>query len=315
MSSSPSWPSKVAVVGAAGLIGSGVLEHLAVGDLADDIYAIDVRENVVLSHVIDIRESQIIAGASRATLHTEPPPPGTSVDLVFVAASAAETPDGDRRGFLRANLKLLQRIVPSIESLAGDTGLVVLLSNPVDVLAECLVALSSIGRERVLGYSFNDSVRFRAALGRELGVAPTRIDAMVLGEHGPGQVPLFSSVAVDGVTRELDEAQRQRVRADVDGWFGRWSALKPGRSSGWTTPRGVAATVRMMRDGDIHPAVVPVSIDGAEAFVGVPVRLSQGKVVVELGPLAVDEREGLRRAAESVAHASAEALEEIRSAP
>lgn len=69
-----------------------------------------------------------------------------------------------------------------------------LLSNPVDVLAQALGELSAISKDRIVGYSLNDSIRFRAAIGRELGVAPERIAGLALGEHGDGQVPLFSDV-------------------------------------------------------------------------------------------------------------------------
>lgn len=306
------WPSSVAVVGAAGVIGSGVVERIATGGLAETVYAVDIRDNVVRAHLIDIGESQIVAGRTETTLVPGEPPSSEHVDIVFVAASAPEDPDGDRRGFLRANLELLQKLVPSIERLAGSEGIVILLSNPVDILAECLVELSTIKRERILGYSLNDSIRLRAALGRELDVDAGRIDGWVVGEHGAGQVPLMSRLTLDGAPLELTGDERERVVSDIAAWFSRWSELKPGRSSGWTTPRGVAKTIELMRDGILHPAVVSTDVFlGTPSFVGLPIRRVAGEFVVELGAVSDEEMAGLRRAAASVKNAAAEAIDAL----
>src|SRR5680860_151492 len=102
---SPTWPASVAVIGAAGLIGAGVVERLAMEAITDTVYMTDLRDNVLHAHAIDIAEAQILGGNTRARLVVGPPADGSPVDLVIVAASAPETPDGDRRDFLRANLK------------------------------------------------------------------------------------------------------------------------------------------------------------------------------------------------------------------
>ena len=84
------------------------------------------------------------------------------------------------------------------------------------VLADALHRLAGFPPRRIVGYSLNDSLRFRMALGRELGLHPNRIEAWVLGEHGSGQVPPFSRIRVDGRPLELDADARERVRADVE---------------------------------------------------------------------------------------------------
>jgi malate/lactate dehydrogenase len=304
-----SWPRTVAVIGAAGLIGSGVVERLAVDGLAETVYMIDLRDNILHAHAIDISEAQILS-ASRTKLVVGPPADGSAVDLVIVAASAPETPEGDRRDFLLANLRLLQRLVPDIERLSGGEGTVMLLSNPVDVLAESLRRLSNISPDRIVGYSLNDSLRFRAAVARELLIAPDRVDGLVLGEHGNGQVPLFSALTIDGKPADLDPAQRTRVTEDITGWFFRWSQLKPGRSSGWTTPLGVAHIVRNMAEGKLHPATVwTKDLAGLpDSFVSLPARFTHRSVTAELGHIDTTERDQLIQAAKSVATAADDAL-------
>jgi len=95
----------------------------------------------------------------------------------------------------KANLRLPQILLPDIEQLAG-------------------------ARDRIVGYSLNDSIRFRAAIGRELDVAPERIAGLVLGEHGDGQVSLFSDVTLDENPVVLDADQRDRITADINGTTG-----------------------------------------------------------------------------------------------
>jgi malate dehydrogenase len=303
------WPATVAVIGAAGLIGSGVVAGLAVAGLCQEIRMVDLRQNLVQAHAIDIRESQALAGSSRTRLVTtagEGP-----VDLVIVAASAPETPGGDRRDFLRANLDLLGKLTPQIQALAGTEGTVMLLSNPVDILAESLRRTTNIRPERIVGYSLNDSVRFRLAISQELGISVDRVQALVLGEHGAGQVPVFSSITIDGAPHRLDADQQQRVRADIDGWFQRWSDLKPGRSSGWTTPLGTVEAVRAMGAGAQIPATV---------WTGEIPELENGYVTLlstftpaegirpVLPPLEAQELAQLQRAAQSVHDAANEVV-------
>jgi malate/lactate dehydrogenase len=304
------WPRSIAVIGAAGLIGSGVVYQLALATIGNTIHLVDVKENVARAHAIDISEAQVLAGV-RAPLLNVVNPTGTDsweeVDVVIVAASAPEVPGGDRRDFLAANLRLLRLLAPTIEKLSGHDGVVLLLSNPVDVLADCLHRITEISPDRILGYSINDSVRFQAAVAREMGIEPHRVRAQVLGEHGNGQVPCFSSVTVDGAPVTLTASQQERIREDIDGWFQRWSALEPGRSSGWTTPLGVVRMINMMARGETFPAAAwTAGAQGLdEAFIALPVKMSSGKVTITDWQGSPEEQAALVKAAASVREAAA----------
>ncbi|MEX5235859.1 lactate/malate family dehydrogenase [Kocuria arenosa] len=308
VASSDPWPITVAVIGAAGLIGSGVVAGLAVAGLCQEIRMLDLRQNLVEAHAIDIRESQALTGSTHTRLVTTAG--DGPVDLVVVAASAPETPGGDRRDFLRANLQLLDKLTPQIQALTGTEGTVMLLSNPVDILAEHLRRTTSIRPERIVGYSLNDSVRFRLAISRELGLSVDRVQALVLGEHGAAQVPVFSGITVDGIVQHLDADQRQRVRADVNGWFQRWSDLKPGRSSGWTTPLGTVEVVRAMGASTPIPATVWTGEipELQDSYVTVLSSFTPaGGVRAMLPPLDAQELAQLQQAAQSVHEAATEA--------
>ena len=265
------WPQRIAIIGAAGTVGSS--------GIGQELFLVDVRKNLVAGHAIDIADAQTLTGVPSPRITPGTPQDGP-VDVVVVAASKPEVPHGDRRDFLSANAALLGTLLPQIESLAGDHGLVLLLSNPVDILAGWLARESSLPRHRILGYSLNDSARFRSAVARELGVGVDRVQGMVLGEHGNGQVPLYSGVRLDGEPLALDPDQRRRVDADVHGWFHRWSELETGRSSGWATGAGVRHLLEELAAG--RPVVTTASGTGLEdypeAFIALPARRSGGRV-------------------------------------
>jgi malate/lactate dehydrogenase len=304
------WPRSIAVIGAAGLIGSGVVYQLALAGVGNTIQLVDVKENVARAHAIDISEAQILAGVRAPQLSVVNPAAADSfdeVDVVIMAASAPEVPGGDRRDFLAANLHLLRLLAPTIEKLSGKEGIVLLLSNPVDVLAECLHRIADINPDRILGYSINDSVRFQAAVAREIGIEPHRVRAQVLGEHGKGQVPCFSSVQVDGAPIAFSAAQQEHIREDIDGWFQRWSALEPGRSSGWTTSLGVVGMIGMMARGETFPAAAwTAGAQGLdEAFIALPVTMSSGRAKLTDWQGSAEEQVALVKAAASVREAAA----------
>ncbi|WP_449279409.1 lactate/malate family dehydrogenase [Leucobacter sp. GX0328] len=298
------WPRSIAVIGAAGTVGSSVAAQLALGGIGERIHLIDVRQNIVVSHVIDLTDALGVLGRDRPQLLAGPPDDGT-VDLVVVAASRPEIPGGDRREFLAANAGLLETLAPLVERLAGATGLVLLLSNPVDILAGHLVRRSALRTDQVVGYALNDSARFRAAAARVLGVGASRVGGHVFGEHGDGQVPMFSSLTVDGAPVDLDRGQRETVSVDVFGWFRRWSALESGRSSGWATGVGVRRMVELLATGEPVVATAGTAhLAGyPESFMALQVqRTATG--VAALDPVAdAAEAEQLRTSAIRIAEA------------
>lgn len=309
------WPGTVAVVGAAGLVGSGIVYELVTSGLPGRVVAVDSKANLLTAHAIDIREAALVGAGADAEAATElvtasPEETAEPVDVLVLAASRPESP-GERRSFLTGNLELLRRLAPFIEASVGHEGTVLLVTNPVDILADGLRRLTHLDSRRIVGYSLNDSIRFREALGRELDADPRDIEATVLGEHGVGQVPLFSRVRVGDELVRLDLPARERVQEDLDGWMSRWANLEPGRSSGWATPRGVLLTLRRMAEGRLLAS--SVASGGAyglpDTFLTLPsVLCRRGVARVEEWELGADERRRLGEAALSVHNAADEAV-------
>ena len=143
-----------------------------------------------------------------------------------MTAAAPLTVNTSRMVYLRDNAAILAPLLQRVAD--GWPGTVILVTNPVDPLCTWAQRRTGVERTRLLGYTLNDSLRLRTGIGRALGVAPGRVEAWTVGEHGDLAVPLWHRVTVDGERVALGDAQRQEVLAFVGGWYVRHVALDSG---------------------------------------------------------------------------------------
>ncbi|MFC7405732.1 lactate/malate family dehydrogenase [Georgenia alba] len=295
------------IIGAAGGIGASVTTELVRQGLFDVLHLVDVRTNVLEADRIDLRESAVVAGGVPPRITVHDPHSARELDrpsdLVICAATLGERPGRSRSSFAATNWELLESLAEPIRHAAGESGMVLVITNPIDAMAARLARAVGM-RDRIIGYSLNDSTRLRLAVADELGVTPDRVHAEALGVHGEELVPAFSRVRVDGEPVELAPEQRVRVVEAMDGWWERWHALNSGRSSTRSTAAGVAASVTAMRQGRTLP--MSVATDGIDylpddAFVGYPTSFAGGRAAPDTEvDLAGAERAELSAAAESV---------------
>ena len=182
--------------------------------------------------------------------------------------------------YLRDNAAVVGEVVAALPD--GWPGVIVMVTNPVDPLCAWLQRRHGLDRRRLIGYTANDSLRLRTAIGDQLGVRSSEVDAWVLGEHGDRFVPLLDRVRVGGEPVALDEAQQDAAVRFVRHWYERHVALDSGRSSTWTTGRGLARMVAALAsdDGELWPA--SIVLEGEYGVSGtaltVPVTLARGGV-------------------------------------
>jgi malate/lactate dehydrogenase len=297
---------RVVIAGAGGGVGASVVFNLLVSPLDCEVVMVDARQNMVHSHLWDLEQvlEQGVSGSVRAGS----PDDIAGADVLVVTAAAPLTVNTSRMVYLRDNVAILE---PLMERVAGGwPGVVILVTNPVDPLCTWAMRRTDVDRTRLLGYTLNDSLRLRTGIGRELGVAPGRVEAWTVGEHGDLAVPLWDRVAVDGAPAPLDDAQRAAVMAFVGGWYVRHVALDSGRSSTWTSGLGIARMVRACVDPDgveLWPASVMLAgeygVDGVS--LSVPVRLGGGGARrIEEWLLSPAEREAFHAAAAFVREAA-----------
>lgn len=301
---------KVTVIGAGGSVGGPVAFYAAVQKLADEILLIDVRQNVAEQHAIDLGTAVSALGVKVKA--------GTSADMagsdiVINAAGALQGLIADRMELLGKNLPIVKGIALDIKQNCPDA-LVITATNPVDPLNYATYLAGGFDRSRLLGYSLNDSARFREMVAKKKGVAVDRVQATVMGEHGSTQVYVFSSVRIDGEPVSFTDEEKQAIRSEIPGILKRLEELQAGRTAGWSCAVGLIAIIRAVVEdtGEVMPCSVVLDGEyGRKALsISVPVRLGrQGIIGIEEQEMESGEREAFERSADAMA-AAAKTVEE-----
>lgn len=270
-----------------------------------------MRPNVVQQHAMDMSTAMCDLGV-RVTAGTHKDLAGS--DVVINAAGVPQGVIADRMEMLPKNIPLVRDVALAIKAFCPDA-FVITATNPIDPLNYCTWRAGGFDRRQVIGYSRNDSTRFREIIGRLKGVETARVQATVIGEHGSTQVPLFSSVRIDGAPAPFTEFEKMSVRAEIPLILKHYEELQSGRTAGWTSAIGLAAVVRaVLQDtGEIIPC--SVVLDGEYGQKGlslsVPVKLGKGGVQeIQEWELAPDEQEGFKRTAAAMA-AAARIVDEV----
>ena len=295
---------KLGIIGGAGLLGATTAFCVAQEGLAEEIVLTDIRENVARSHAMDIE--QAVCEFSSVKVTTGSIDDAGSCDIILNAAGIPEMSTASRDDYLSGNIIICRELAESIRRW-GTAPVILSATNPIDVLNYALFKLTGLPRERFVGFSANDTLRFKWAVSKETGIPVSRLDALVIGEHGDGQVPLFSCLKnnVDDTFVKIDSEAKLRIQNRVKTWFGEYQKLNSGRSSGWTSGVGLCNIIKAItadRDEILPCSVIP---DGEYGFsglsIGLPVRLGRAGVreIVKVD-LTEEEKTALSVAAEKI---------------
>jgi malate/lactate dehydrogenase len=272
---------RIAIVGGGGGVGSSLAFNLLVRPEPYDVGLVDGQSGMARSHEMDLQ--QVVAAGASGSIGVVDQEDVVAADVVVLTAAAPLTLNRSRMVYLQDNAEIVRSVTAAIAATPAWPGTLVVVTNPVDPLGTCLRDTLGLDRRRVLGYTANDSLRLRTAIGEELGVPSSRVDAWVIGEHGDACVPLLDRVLVDGEPVTLTEAQ-QRVAEDfVRGWYVRHVALDSGRSSTWTSGHVVARMIaELLAPPTPRPWPASVVLEGEYGVDGValtvPVTLGDGGV-------------------------------------
>jgi malate/lactate dehydrogenase len=291
---------KVAITGGAGGVGASTAFNLALLGAPREVVLLDNRPEMIVSHAMDLE--QVLEQSPGCSVRGGDESDLADADIVVQISATPLLADTPRVEYLGRNARIADALGDALAP--GFPGLLVVVTNPVDPLVTRLQRRTGIDRRRVLGYTLNDSLRMRTGLARALGVAPGRVEAWVIGEHGDLSVPLYSRVAVDGRPVQPTDEQRASAEAYQRTWYARHVALDSGRSSTWTSGLGVARMVAALDgDGGLWPA--SVVLEGEYGLrgvaVSVPVTLGRGGAeAIHEWDIAPAEHEALHASAEFV---------------
>jgi malate dehydrogenase len=297
---------KITVVGA-GNVGATAAQRVAEKELARQVVLIDVVEGVPQGKGLDQWQSAPIEGFDSRIIGSNGYEESAGSGIYIVTAGIARKPGMSRDDLLNTNANIVRQVSENIARVSPNA-IIIMVSNPLDVM--CYVAMQASGfpRERVIGMAgVLDTARYRAFLAMEIGVSVEDIQAMVLGGHGDTMVPLISYTTVSGIpiTQLID---RDRLDAIVKRTRGGGaeivSFLKTGSAYYAPSAGAVQMAEAIVKDKKrILPCAAwlqgEYGFDGL--FLGVPVLLGRGGMekVIEV-ELTDDEKAALKASADAV---------------
>ncbi len=272
--------NKVTVIGA-GNVGATTAQRIAEAGLAD-VVLVDIVEGLPQGKGLDLAEAAPVVGHDARILGTNDYADTAGSDIIVVTSGIPRKPGMSRDDLIATNAGIVGGVVKAAAAVSPDAILIV-VTNPLDVMCHVAMRASGFPRERVLGMAgVLDSARFRTFIAMELGVSVEDVHAFVLGGHGDTMVPLsrYSTVAGVPITELLPAERVKALEArTANGGAEIVALLKTG--SAYYAP--AASTFEMvdaiLRD---RKRVLPCAtylqgefgVDGL--FVGVPVVLGKG---------------------------------------
>jgi malate dehydrogenase len=304
---------KVSVVGAGGNVGSTVALSVAQKDFAKEVVMVDIVQEKdgnkfypSKGRALDQWESSPIDRFDTKLTGTVDYEDTTGSDVCVITAGVPRRPGMSRDDLLETNSNIVQSVVEQLVEHSPET-ILIIVSNPLDVMAQVALETSGFDSSRVMGMAgILDTARYRSFLAEELEVSPKDIQALLLGGHGDTMVPLprFTTIGGMPVTQFIDEDRLEEIVDRTKGGGGELVNLMG--VSGWYAPGAAAAQMVeaiMLDQNRIFPVAAHLNGEYGQEdlFLGVPVKLGKGgiKEIIEVD-LNDEEQQLLDSSAEHV---------------
>jgi malate dehydrogenase len=298
--------NKITVVGA-GNVGATAAQRIAEKELARTVVMVDVAEGIPQGKGLDQWQSAPIEGFDSRVIGTNGYDETKDSDIVVITAGIARKPGMSRDDLLNTNAGIVKSVSEQIK-VSSPNAIVIVVSNPLDVMAWVAKEVTGFPRERVIGMAgVLDTARYRAFLATALDVSVRDIQAMVLGGHGDTMVPLISYTTVSGIpiTQLMDQATLDAiVDRTRNGGAEIVKFLKTGSAYYAPSSGAVQMVEAIVND---QKRILPCSawLDGEYGmkghFLGVPVKLGRNGIekILEV-TLTAGERAALEKSAAAV---------------
>jgi L-lactate dehydrogenase len=205
-----SQPVRVAVIGA-GNVGATFAYALLFRGLAAEIVLIDANHARAEGEAMDINHAEPFTNPTRVWAGNYDDCAGAAI--IVVAAGTGQRAGETRLDLVKRNADIFAKIIPEVVRRNPD-GILLIATNPVDVLTQVSQKLSGMPENRVIGSgTILDTARFRHLLGRHFGVEPRSVHAYIIGEHGDSEVPVWSLANIAGL-RLADYAELNGISHD-----------------------------------------------------------------------------------------------------
>ena len=237
---------KVTIVGS-GNVGATAAHWIAAKELAD-VVLLDVIEGVPQGKALDLLQAMPIEKRDCNILGTNDYADTVNSDIVVITAGIARKPGMSRDDLLNTNSKIMVDVVKQVVAASPDT-ILIIVSNPLDAMAQTAFRHSGFPRERVIGMAgVLDSARFRTFIAEELQVSVENVTAFVLGGHGDTMVPLsrYSTMAGIPITELIEPTRLKELET--------------------RTANGGAEIVKLLKTGSAYYAPSAAAVEMVEAI-------------------------------------------------
>lgn len=287
---------KVTVVGA-GNVGATCADVLAQREVCNDVVLVDIKEGLSEGKALDIfQKSPINLYDTRTVGSTNDYTLTENSDVVVITSGLPRKPGMSRDDLIGTNAKIVESVTHNIIKYSPNS-IIIIVSNPLDVMTYQAHITSNFDRNRVMGMAgILDTARYRAFIADELNISPKDIQAVLLGGHGDTMVPLPRYTTVSGipVTELINEKKLDDIIERTK--FGGGELVKLMGTSAWYAPGAAAAQmVESIVKNQKRIFPVCVKLEGEynidDCYLGVPVILGSNGIekVIELD-LNSDER-------------------------
>jgi len=298
--------NKITVVGA-GNVGATAAQRIAEKELARHVVMVDVAEGVPQGKGLDQYQSAPIEGFDSLVIGSNGYEESAGSDIVVITAGIPRKPGMSRDDLVNTNAGIMKAVCQQIRQTSPDA-IVIVVSNPLDVMCYVAKEVTGFPRERVIGMAgVLDTARYCAFLAMAMDVSVKDIRAMVLGGHGDTMVPLVSYTSVSGipVTQLLDKATLDAiVQRTRDGGAEIVKYLKTG-SAYYAPSAGAVQMVEAIVNDQKRILPCAAWLDGeygmSGLYLGVPCKLGRNGLekVIEVA-LSAEERTALEKSAQAV---------------
>jgi malate dehydrogenase len=297
---------KITVVGA-GNVGATAAQRLAEKEFANEVVLIDVVEGMPQGKGLDMYESAPVEGFDTRITGTNSYDATAGSDIIVITAGIPRKPGMTRDDLLTTNAGILKSVTEQAAP-KSPNAIIIVVSNPLDVMVYVALKVSGFDRHRVIGMAgVLDTARFRSFIAMELNVSVEDVTAFVLGGHGDSMVPLprYTSVAgiplIDLLPKEKIDALVKRTR---DGGIEIVNFLKTGSAYYAPSAAAVQMVESIVKDKKrILPcaAFLQGEYGMTDTVVGVPVKLGKKGLeqIMEI-KLTPEEHAALKASADDV---------------
>lgn len=298
---------KISIIGA-GFVGSATAFALMNHDIASELVIVDVNQDKAHGEAMDLSHGNVFV--SPVKIYSGTYEDTANSDIVIITAGVAQKPDETRIDLVKRNIAIYKQLVPAIVKY-NPNAILLVVSNPVDILAYVTYKLSGFPAHRVFGSgTVLDTARFQSILANRFNIDGRNIHANIIGEHGDSEIATWSLTTIAGLTieqycrnlnLEFNEALKEEITNDV-----RNAAYEIIKRKGYTNYAVALAIVRIVKAiiRDEHSIMTVSSLQTNtygldDVFVSVPTIVNREGIqkVIEV-PYSTAEREALKASGE-----------------